>query len=54
MGYVREFARDDRGSTAIEYCMIATFLSLLCVAGATSIGVKLNTLFFGPLANAFP
>ncbi len=44
------FLRDENGATAIEYCMIATFLSLLCVVGATAIGGKLQSDFFGPLA----
>jgi Flp pilus assembly pilin Flp len=50
----RSFIQDNGGSTAIEYCLIATFLSLMCVVGATAIGFKLNTLFLGPLAAAFP
>ena len=50
----RAFMQDERGATAIEYCVIATFLSLGCILGATAIGVKLNGLFLGPLAAAFP
>ncbi len=54
MARFRAFLQDDSGATAIEYCVIATFLSLGCVIGATAIGVKLNSLFLGPLAAAFP
>ena len=43
------FLRDTSGATAIEYAMIAVFLSILIVAGVTSIGSTLKT-FFGSLA----
>ena len=32
------YLRDERGATAIEYCLIASFISLVIVAGATLIG----------------
>jgi pilus assembly protein Flp/PilA len=39
------FVRDRRGATAIEYALIAVFLSILIVAGVTSIGSTLNGFF---------
>lgn len=33
--------RDHRGATAIEYCLIAAFISLMLVAGAQAIGFNL-------------
>ena len=39
------FARDTRGATAIEYAMIASLISIVIVAGATSIGQTMKTYF---------
>ncbi len=43
---------DDSGTTAIEYALIAGIVSLAIVVGATSIGVRLKTNYFQPVANA--
>lgn len=40
-----DFARDQRGATAIEYSLIATLVSLAIIAGATLVGDRLKTLF---------
>ena len=53
MSLWRAFWRDERGATAIEYCLIATFLSIMCIIGATAIGSKLQAKFLGPLASGF-
>jgi pilus assembly protein Flp/PilA len=53
MAGVRAFLQDESGATAIEYCLIATFLSVMCIVGATAIGSKLQAKFLGPLASAF-
>lgn len=45
MTKVRSFLRDRSGATAIEYCLIAGFIALAIVAGATTLGVKLNAKF---------
>jgi pilus assembly protein Flp/PilA len=42
---VRNFAQDVRGATAIEYAMIASLISVVIVAGVSSIGTKLSTFF---------
>lgn len=42
---LRGFARDERGATAIEYALIAGFISVVFVVAATSIGTKLNATF---------
>lgn len=39
------FKGDRRGVTAIEYGLIAALISLLLVAGATTAGGKLTTIF---------
>jgi pilus assembly protein Flp/PilA len=49
-----EFIDDERGVTAIEYCIIAAMLSILIVTGARLIGINLSGNFFGPLAASFP
>ena len=42
---IRRFLRDTSGATAIEYCLIAGFVSILIVTGATAIGTRLNAKF---------
>ncbi len=39
------FLRDTRAATSIEYAMIAAFLSVLIIAGATAIGTRLQSKF---------
>ncbi len=46
---LRQFLDDRRGATALEYAMIAIFVSIVVIAGAASIGTRLNTLYFGEL-----
>jgi pilus assembly protein Flp/PilA len=45
--------QDDRGATAIEYGLIAGLASIMIVAGARAIGLKLQAIF-PPIAAAFP
>jgi pilus assembly protein Flp/PilA len=42
---VSGFLSDNSGATAIEYALIAGFISILIVGGATLIGTHLNTIF---------
>jgi len=39
------FVRDERGATAIEYALIAGFLSIAIVTAVSSLGSILNTTF---------
>ena len=39
------FARDESGATAVEYALIAGFLSIAIIAGATTLGNKLSSSF---------
>ena len=41
------FGRDQSGATAIEYCFIATLLSLATIAVITQIGSKVNIMTLG-------
>ncbi len=44
---IRHFHRDERGVTSIEYCLIASIVSIAAVAVWTMIGTNVNTLFAG-------
>ena len=52
MTAVQRFFRDERGTTPIEYGLIGTLISIMCIAGARAIGVSINTKWMGPLAQA--
>ena len=41
----KQFLKDDGGATAIEYALIASFLSLALVAGAQAVGIDLVNIF---------
>ncbi len=49
--FIKRFARDRRGATAIEYALIVSVLSIVIAAALTTVGVKLYTLI-GTAANA--
>ena len=50
MRIVRAFLKADSGATSIEYALIAGVISIVIVAGATTIGTRLNAKFLGPVA----
>ena len=39
------FVDDERGATAIEYCLIAAGLSIVIVTAVNGVGSALNTKF---------
>jgi pilus assembly protein Flp/PilA len=45
------FIDDERGATAIEYVLIASLVSVTVIAGASSFGSALNTIFQDISAN---
>jgi pilus assembly protein Flp/PilA len=45
LGQAQRFRRDEGGATAIEYTLIAGFIGLAIVVGATAVGTKLNGFF---------
>jgi pilus assembly protein Flp/PilA len=53
MSVLYRFWRDERGSTPIEYGIIGTLISIMCIGGATAIGVNIKSKWLGPLSNAF-
>jgi Flp pilus assembly pilin Flp len=48
---LRRFIIDQRGTTAIAYGIIGTFLSLAIIAGTRSIGANISANMFAPIAN---
>jgi pilus assembly protein Flp/PilA len=42
---VGRFAANEAGATAIEYALIAGFISIMIVAGATTLGTTLQGFF---------
>ena len=42
---LREFLRDDRGATAIEYALIASGIAGAIIAVVTSLGTSLNGMY---------
>ena len=47
MRQIRRFLSDLSGATAIEYCLIGGLISVIAVVAITSIGMKLQTKYFG-------
>jgi pilus assembly protein Flp/PilA len=43
--FLKDFFDDESGATAIEYCMIATGLSIVIVTVVNNIGSTLSTRF---------
>jgi pilus assembly protein Flp/PilA len=41
----RQFLADERGSNAIEYGLIATFIAVAIITGVQLVGTDLATLF---------
>ncbi|NWH07698.1 MAG: Flp family type IVb pilin [Alphaproteobacteria bacterium] len=42
---IGEFARDEAGTTAIEYCLIASFIFLAIVSAFQAVGVEVAALY---------
>ncbi len=45
MKILSRFAKDESGATAIEYGLIAGLIAVVCIAGFTAVGTKLNAKF---------
>jgi pilus assembly protein Flp/PilA len=45
MERLKKFLRDEHGSNAIEYALIAILIALVIVAGATAVGTTLDGTF---------
>ncbi|MBO4221351.1 MULTISPECIES: Flp family type IVb pilin [Bradyrhizobium] len=42
---ISSFFSDERGATAIEYCLVACSISIVIVAAVTSLGQDVRALF---------
>jgi len=42
---IKRLVRDEQGQDLIEYALLATFVSLVAIAGATALGTALNNWY---------
>ncbi len=52
MNLLLRFAKNEDGTTSLEYGLIAASLSVLIITGVTSVGTKISIVFLGPVSNA--
>lgn len=45
--FIKNFAQDESGATAIEYGLIAALMAVIIIAGIGAIGGQLKTKFSG-------
>lgn len=43
--YIKQFAADESGATAIEYGMIAALIAVVIMAAVQAIGTRLDAIF---------
>lgn len=43
--FLNRFLKNESGATAIEYGLIATFIAVAIIAGATLLGESLDAMF---------
>ena len=42
MNMLKRFAKDESAATAIEYCLIASLISVAIIVGVNAVGLTLN------------
>lgn len=52
-GFLRAFKRDTSGATAIEYGLVATFITIAIIASVQSVGDNLIANFYDEIVAAF-
>lgn len=45
MKKLNRFIKDERGATAIEYCLIASLVSIVIVVSVNGLGTTLNATY---------
>ena len=45
MNTLVRFAKDESAATAIEYCIIASLISIVIVVAVNGVGIKLNATY---------
>ena len=43
--FITQFLSDESGATAIEYGLLAALIAVVIIAGASTLGGNINTLF---------
>ena len=43
--FMKRFAQDESGATAIEYGLIAALIAVVIIGGATAVGTQLSAKF---------
>jgi pilus assembly protein Flp/PilA len=43
--FITRLVRDEQGQDLIEYALLATFVSLVAIVGATALGTALNNWY---------
>src|SRR5690242_5392537 len=49
---MKNFTRDTRGATAIEYGMIAALIAMVIITAVTTVGTTLSSTLYGSIATA--
>jgi len=47
MSFIRNFAKNSKGATAIEYGLIAALIAIAAIVGFRAVGTSLNSTFEG-------
>ncbi|CAM3229822.1 Pilus assembly protein Flp/PilA [Sphingomonas antarctica] len=45
MSFIRKFAKNNKGATAIEYGLIAALIAVAAITAMSGVGNKLNSTF---------
>lgn len=51
--FLKAFGRDTSGATAIEYGLVATFISIAIIASVQAVGTNLIANFYDEMVAAF-
>ena len=43
--YARKFVRDEEGASLAEYGLLLALIAVVCLAGMTTLGTKINSMF---------
>lgn len=52
MSLLRRYCSDEKGTTAIEYALIGTLISIIIVTSVTLVGTRISGKFLGPIAGS--
>ncbi len=52
MRLIKQFLRDQRATTAMEYALIGALISVVIIASVSAVGTAIRAKFYGPISNA--